>query len=303
MPWSCVSSENPCDNHKNQLKNQDYIPCAGVAAASGIRPGSLLVLTADLTRLAFTARKKEGVFSPENLIDGFLDQLGPEGTLVIPSYNFNLRNGDSYSRSRTLPVTGALAAAAMGMGRFRRSAHPLHSFLIAGKYTPEISSLTNRSSFGPDSPFAFFREHDAQMLVIGTPLSQAFTFVHFVEESAQAWYRSRRRLEIYLEDEHRRAQFEIFSKKPGWTMDMTGLESLLVSRGLARSFEINRVPFALAGLAASFGVILEDIRSNRARNIVRFSPKLYLRDQAKAVLSAFGFHTLSDKISHDPGLL
>lgn len=263
----------------------------------------MLVLTADLTRLAFAARRHEGAFRTEDLIVGFLDLLGAEGTLAIPSYNFNLRDGDHFSRKKTLPVTGALASAALGMEAFSRSGNPLHSFLAAGKMSGEIASLNNKSSFGSDSPFAFFLKHGASMLVVGVPLSEAFTMVHHAEETNRVKYRTTRKMKIFLEDERRWAEYSLFSKKPGWTMDMAGLEQLLISRGIARSFEINRVSCTLVGLEPAFRVVLEDIRENRARNIARFSPKLYLRDQAKAILSVFGFQTLGDKISHDPGLL
>ena len=86
-------------------------------------------------------------------------------------------------------------------------------------------------------------------------------------------------------------------------MDLSGLERLLIEKNAARKIMINKVVFTLVDLNLSYDIICDDIRKNNARNIARFSYNIYLRETAKNILGAFGFHTLADKISHDPGLL
>lgn len=86
-------------------------------------------------------------------------------------------------------------------------------------------------------------------------------------------------------------------------MELSGLEQLLLEKNIARKMKINQVAFTLVDLNGSYEVIKEDIEKNKARNLARFSLELFAREQAKSFLASFGFHTLADKISHDPGLL
>ena len=85
-------------------------------------------------------------------------------------------------------------------------------------------------------------------------------------------------------------------------MDMTGLEVILAENHISTEKIFNRIPCTLIDLTAALPVIREDILKNRARNIARFSTKLYLREVAKSILSAVGIRTQSDKISHDTRL-
>lgn len=270
----------------------------------GIAPGSLLMVTADLTRLAMQARRKEGEFDINAFIDSIQQFLTPDGTLVIPSFNFNLKNNDHYSPERSVPITGALAVEALKRTDFLRTKHPLHSFLVWGKYAETLAELDNSSSFGEDSPFAFFKANDALMLLIDTSITDAFTFVHHVEEMEQVNYRRYREIKIIFDnDMENRGSYLLYAKKPGWTMALEGLENLLKEKNIATSVNINKIPFTLVKLTDSYDVIRRDIRDNKAANLARYDFKLYLRETAKSILGAAGIHTLADKISHDPGLL
>jgi len=271
-----------------------------------IKPGSLVMVTADLTRLALSTRRKEGEFNIALLIDALKQCLGKGGTLIIPSFNFNLHNDEYYNPAKSLPITGALAVAAMKRPEFIRTKNPLHSFLVWGEQAEALAALNNKSSFSADSPFAFMNEHYAKMLLIDTTVSAAFTFVHHVEEMEKVRYRKFRTIGINVEEEAGntvRKEYLLYAKRPGWTMDLSGLETLLTEKQIARKMLINQVPFTLVELHEAYPVIQKDITRNRSKYIARFSFDLYLREKAKSILSAFGIHTLADKISHDPGLL
>jgi len=279
-----------------------------------IKPGSLVMVTADVTRLALIGRRKEVGFDIDHFIDCLQQCLGKGGTLVIPSFNFNLKNNDLFLPLKSLPITGALAVAALKRPEFLRTKNPLHSFLVWGEHAEALASLNNRSSFSADSPFAFMKQNQAKMLLIDTSISAAFTFVHHVEEMEKVSYRKFRKLMINVEEIDRetgrrgdwetgRREVLLYAKRPGWTMDLSGLEKLLLEKQVAKKMIINKVPFTLVDLHAAYPVIKDDINRNKAKNLARFSPELYLREKAKSILAAIGIHTLADKISHDPGLL
>jgi len=271
-----------------------------------IKPGSLVMVTADVTRLALIGRRKEVGFDIDHFIDCLQQCLGKGGTLVIPSFNFNLKNNDLFLPLKSLPITGALAVAALKRPEFLRTKNPLHSFLVWGEHAEALASLNNRSSFSADSPFASMKQNQAKMLLIDTSISAAFTFVHHVEEMEKVSYRKFRKLMINVEEydgKTVRREVLLYAKRPGWTMDLSGLEKLLLEKQVAKKMIINKVPFTLVDLHAAYPVIKDDINRNKAKNLARFSLELYLREKAKSILAAIGIHTLADKISHDPGLL
>ena len=271
-----------------------------------IKPGSLVMVTADLTRLALVTRRKEGEFNINRFIDDLKQCLGKGGTLVIPSFNFNLQNNEYYNPAKSLPITGALAVAAMKRLEFIRTKNPLHSFLVWGEHAEALAALNNKSSFSSDSPFAFMKKHNAKMLLIDTTVSAAFTFVHHVEEMEKVSYRNYKTIGIKVDEnegKQARNEYLLYAKKPGWTMNLEGLGNMLKEKQIANTMLINQVPFTLVDLHAAYPVIKNDIERNKSKNIARFSLKLYLREKAKSILSAFGIHTIADKISHDPGLL
>jgi aminoglycoside 3-N-acetyltransferase len=166
--------------------------------------------------------------------------------------------------------------------------------------------LRDRSSFGKNSPFAFAKENGSLMLLIDTTITAAFTFVHHVEEMEQVRYRKYKRIRILLKsqkEEYKEVECLLYAKKPGWTMSLDGLERLLVEKGIARKYNIGKIPCTLVDLAKAYPLIKEDIDKNNARNLARFSFKLYVKEKVKSLLRNLGFQTINDKISHDPGLL
>jgi aminoglycoside 3-N-acetyltransferase len=276
-----------------------------------IKPGSMVWVAADLTRMALAGRRIEPAFDINDFISIIKQCLGKGGTLIIPAFNFNLKNNDHFIPSKSLPITGAMAVAAMKRPEFIRTKNPLHSFLVWGEYAEELAALDNRSSFSEDSPFAFMMQHGAKMLLIDTTITAAFTFVHHVEEMERVGYRKFRRIGVFVEEEKGRngdkekgrKEVLLYAKKPGWTMDLSGLEKLLFEKNIANKQMINKIAFTLVDLQSSYQVIKDDIDRNNAKNLARFSFGLYIREKAKTALAAAGFHTVSDKISHDPGLL
>jgi aminoglycoside 3-N-acetyltransferase len=273
-------------------KDRTYIPFAELAPRLKIAEGEVVLLTSDVLRLAMRARRGEGGFSSEKFIEGFTTQIGSEGTLLIPAYNFDLETGDRFDIRRTLPMTGSLALAAMNLPDFCRTAHPLHSFLVTGNDAPRLCAMKNTSSFGPDSPFAYLMEKNALMIFVGTTPAEAMTFVHFVEESEQVWYRKYKAISLHYTGAGgagSRRTYSLFAKKRGWTMKLQLLQERL-KQGNLQETEFNGIPVFTIRCAEAFAIISHDIRENAAARIAGFSVGLYLRDtikQAAARLKIF----------------
>ena len=283
----------------------DYIPYLDIADHLKIRSSDTLIIASDITRLAFQAKRHEGEFDINAFIDSFRDKLGPKGTLILPAYNFMLGSGQSFDPAKTAPATGALPLAAFRRDDFRRTWHPLHSFLVWGQKAEELAALRNISSFGQDSPFAKFREWDARMLFIGTNVSEAFTYVHHVEEMLQVGYRRYKKLHIQYHENGKflaAEQILFYKKRCGWTMNLDLLQDRLLS-GTMDVIKINHVDCAILNISKADMAVRQDILENQAKNIAHFTTKLFLRDMIKSFLKYFHIYkTPQDKINDGTGL-
>ncbi len=282
----------------------DYIPYRQIAQATGIREGEMVMVASGLTMIALSAKRREGGFSVDALLDSFLAQLGEGGTLIIPAYNHKLRQRDSFDIRRSKPLTGTMAEVALARNDFIRTRHPMHSCLVWGKHAGALAEMQNKSSFGPDSPFAFMLRHDAHMLILGTTVSEAFTFTHFVEEQEKVPYRKYKKYLISytgISGETTTEEFTLFHKKQGWTMSMDSLEKALVNITLQKG-RINGVSYSMVSLKKAYDIILDDIRNNNAASIARFDTSLFIKENLKKIFNLFSYRTTSDKINHDTGL-
>lgn len=283
-----------------------HIPYQQIPEILNIDQGATLILAADITRLAMQAVKKEHGFDAGEFLSAFINKLGPGGTLVLPAYNFNLADGATYHPRKTKPVTGALAVHALQDEKFTRTRHPLHSFLCHGALAAALCSLDNCSSFEEGSPFGMLVRQNAVMLFLGTSVAEAFTFVHFAEELDQVWYRKYRTRRVRYVDLKEGAfdrNYCLYAKKPGWTMEMSRLESLLKDNGILASGTVNGVPWSMLHVRRALQVVREDIRERKARSIARFSLVQYFRDITKDLFRKSGiYRTPTDKISDDSRL-
>lgn len=281
------------------MGQQDYIPYREIARSLNIRNGDVILLTSDILKLAMKAKKEEKEFISDSFINSFFEELGVEGTLLIPAYNFDLEDGDAFDIRKTKPMTGSLAVAALNIKGFRRTAHPLHSFLVIGKGADELEQMKNISSFGPDSQFAWLMEKNALMIFAGTTVAEAMTFTHFVEESEQVWYRKYKRIGIKYTDENGETQdrtYKIYAKKPGWTMQLNRLGEMLPPE-ILQEYIINGIAFYSIRCKDAFDFISKDIKENNAASIAGFNTKLYFRDIIKLGLQRFNlFRTTYGKI-------
>lgn len=267
----------------------------------GVKPGDTVQLMADLTRFAWNVRRVGERFSADGFLSAFADAVGPTGTILVPTYNFDLRDGDAFDIRRTRSISGALANAALDHSRYRRTPHPLHSFAVSGAHADDLVRSQEQGSFGPGSPFAFLLERKAVLIAIDLPLNDVLTFVHFTEERTGVPYRSHRPIRIRYTGEDGSTNdrtFTLFAKKPGHHMDFSSLEYMAEHDGAIEHGELDGSRFIRLELPWVHGVVEHDIRQNKARRIHQFRWSWWLRDHAKGVLRTFGIRTRQERTAH-----
>jgi aminoglycoside N3'-acetyltransferase len=256
---------------------------------------------ADVTRLAWAYRKAGSRFDVGAFLAAFTEAVGPQGNVLVPAFNFDLRSGDAFDVRSTRSISGALANAAIDHPAFVRTSHPLHSFAVAGADAQRLTTTNNIGSFDEDSPFAFLLEKRATLIAVDLPLNDALTFVHFVEQRRKVSYRRPRELRIMHTDAEGRTQkrmYTLFAKKAGHVNSFDGLEAVLTREGACAATQVGGSSVLRIDLARAYDVIDKDIRTNGSRSIHRFDAKVWLADVVKSLLRTFGIRTSKDRMAH-----
>lgn len=251
-----------------------YIPCSELVSHLRVESGDLLLVGSDVLQLALNAREAGDRFNSHQFIDDLLAALGPTGTLLLPTFNFDFCSGQVYDVRTASTAMGTLPRACLERSDFRRTQHPIHSFAVAGRFQSQICELSQSSSFGAGSPFQFLHENDGQMLIIGLPLQGSFTFAHFVEELEEAPFRHRKQFKgKYVDaagncDERTYSMF-VRDLEKGVVSDLNPLEDQLLRASVLTDTLINGVSFKQLHLAESYPVIARDIHENAGRSLHR----------------------------------
>jgi len=151
--------------------------------ALGLQPGDTL--------LVHSSYKSFGGVDggPQTVIDALLVVLGDEGTLIMPTFNFDFCKGEPWDVRSTPSHMGAITNMVREHPEAKRVFHPIYSFAILGKNADYLTKERYKSSYGANSLFAKLRALDGKILVIGLIYNDSMTFFHHVEEMEGVDYR------------------------------------------------------------------------------------------------------------------
>lgn len=175
---------------KSELEQtQPHVSKAQIAQGlrdMGVQRGDILFIHSSLKSLGYV----EG--GPKAVIEGLLDAVGPEGTLILPTYYMpggsilgTCQMKDYVFDPRVHGTNmGALPEAFLQFEGVQRSIHPTHSVSAIGeqaRYLTEAHHLAP-SVFGKGSPWQRFHELNGKVLGLGISMGPV-TFYHFVEDT------------------------------------------------------------------------------------------------------------------------
>lgn len=145
----------------------------------GVRPGTVLLVHSSFRSLGPVPRGLETV------IDGLLDALGSNGTLLMPALSYEAVGAHNpvFDVRSTPSCVGALPEYFRTRPHTLRSIHPTHSVCGVGRMARDLldDHFRDTTPVGPNSPFSRLRELGGQILYIGCGLRPS-TFMHGVEE-------------------------------------------------------------------------------------------------------------------------
>ena len=126
---------------------------------------------------------------PQIVINALESALGSEGTLIMPTFNFDFNKGVPWDVRATPSKMGILTELVRVDPRAKRVFHPFYSFAILGKHAEMLGSLRYKSSYERNSVFGKLRDLDGKIMVIGLSYTNSMTFFHHIEQMEDVDYR------------------------------------------------------------------------------------------------------------------
>ena len=155
----------------------------------GVEKGDIIDVSSDMANVLLYCRRIGVRLVPDHLIDSLQELVGPEGTVMIRTFTWDFCHGEPFD-IRTRPSrVGALGNAAMKRADFKRTGHPIYSWMVWGKRAGELLQMDQPNAFGPGSVFDFLDINHAKQLTLGNTSSDSTTQMHHVEAACKVPYR------------------------------------------------------------------------------------------------------------------
>lgn len=242
----------------------------------GIQKGDKVFVSSDAKILLYDMYRVNHTTDINYFIDVLQEAVGPEGTLVFPTYNWGFCSGKEFDYNKTAGKTGALGVQALTRSDFKRTRHPIYSFAVWGKDQEMLCSLDNTDSFGSDSPFAVFHQDNYKNIIIDVTLKNCFTYAHYVEEmSGLVKFRYIKNFTAPYVDENGNRSVRTYSMfVRNLDLDVEGLadplEPLFLEAGCEKVFHINHSVYKVIELGKAYQIIYDDVRYNDCKLTERY---------------------------------
>lgn len=156
---------------------------------AGIASGDTLLLHSNITRTIRQARRKRLVIGPADILTSLLSALGPQGTLLLPLFNFDFPSCKRFDIRSTPSQMGALTEAARKYPGAVRTGHPIYSFAVIGHHAESFREVDNASGYSEDSPFGLLKSMNGKIGSLDLDDQHSMTFYHHAEEIRRVPYR------------------------------------------------------------------------------------------------------------------
>ncbi|MDO4566052.1 MAG: AAC(3) family N-acetyltransferase [Oscillospiraceae bacterium] len=252
-----------------------YIGLREYARRLDIEAGDTVFISSDAKRLLWDALSNRAKPELNEFIDGLIEAVGPKGSVIFPTYNWDFCSGIAFDFHNTECRTGTLGSLALERGDFKRTKHPIYSFAVYGRCQDVLCSMENKDSFGMDSPFAFFHEHNVKNYMVDVSLQHCFTFTHYVEQCCGVKYRFIKDFTAGYLDENGLAgqrSYSMFVRDLNLDVETTIdpiEEDLLAARAL-KKYRVNNSIIKLVFMGQAYEVLTKDITENKSRKLCTY---------------------------------
>ena len=156
---------------------------------SGIELGDTILVHSNIKRTLIESFFAGLSIGPAEILNSFLDAIGPKGTLLLPLFNFDFTSGVDFDIRNTPSQMGALTETGRLHKNAIRTGHPIYSFAVIGYKSSEFKEVDNQSGYSDDSPFGILKKLNGKIASLDLEDQNCMTFYHHIEEIKNVDYR------------------------------------------------------------------------------------------------------------------
>ncbi|MFH1074873.1 MAG: AAC(3) family N-acetyltransferase [Candidatus Firestonebacteria bacterium] len=238
---------------------------------NGIIRGSKLLLHSSYKSIDF-----EG--APEEVCKSFMEAVGEEGLLVMPTHSLNFKNfpknNGPYNPGRSPSRVGAITDAFWKLPRVARSLHPSHSDAAWGRGAKELVSGHEKvDAMGTNSPLERFSRTDGKILMMGCKLSSC-TMGHVAEWQAKVPYLAEHYDPTwgyeaeYIDEVDGKVKIYSYKTVPGCSFGFENAVPWLKETGFLKEISLNKEVSYLIDAAGFMKVVTEKLIQNPAALLI-----------------------------------
>jgi len=224
---------------------------------AGVHAGDLVFIHASLRRVGYIEGGMEAV------IAALLEAVGPEGTLAMPGFSFQLLDVPApvFDVRHTPVWASKLYETFRTRDGVYRSHHVTHSVCAAGARARELTAEHSLTPCGAESPFKKFATWGAKLLLIGVSHNSSTTF-HAVEEQEQLFYVGRREFvgATIIDEQGVQRPFLNYGHQMAKEYDFNRLNDALLREGIQQDLTIGDAIVRALDVRAMFDYTVAVVR-------------------------------------------
>ncbi|RMZ51185.1 aminoglycoside N(3)-acetyltransferase [Flavobacteriaceae bacterium PRS1] len=154
---------------------------------NGIKKGDNIFLHIDAFVTAFivgsSLEKKI-----DNLICGFINYIGPNGTLILPTFSYSSTKNQPFNPLTTKSDVGIVTEYFRKKKNILRSSNPIFSVASVGKLSEDFQKSSTSDCFGKGTCFDLMYKNNFWIITLGCSFDR-ITFIHYVDQFNNVSYR------------------------------------------------------------------------------------------------------------------
>ncbi len=239
----------------------------------GLFSGDTMLVHSSLSSLGYV----EG--GPETVIDAMLEAIGPQGTLLMPSFqsgneHFLLRQGKAFDIRTSPSELGIITEKFRLRPGVIRSLNPTHCTAGIGPKATEILKDHQYCtvSVGKNSPYDKLTKMNGKILLLGVT-HESDTTLHFIENTNGAPTLSLEKFQPMVIDGDGRCWIvPMYPHMPGLKRKYGIVEDLLLKAGVQRNGPVGAATGRLVDAGKMADLVGQEIRKNPVFLIDIFTP-------------------------------
>ena len=281
----------------SKIMQQKYIKYCDIVKHLNIQHGDVILLSSNMVKTILYAKKYEKEFSYNKFLDSFIEAVGSDGTLLIPSYNWDFCKGIPFDYYNTQSKTGVLANEAMKRSDFKRTKHPLYSHIVYGQDKDYLCSLDYIDAFGKDSIFDYLYKNNAKNIGIDVDLDGCFSTIYYFEQKFGVPYRYIKYFKSSYIDENGISSVKTYSMNVRYAeinSKFSGKEmyEYLKNNKAVEEYHINKSFVSIFNIKKTEMYIKDDILNNNSKKFM-----IYDMDKLNSFNKDKGYSIIKDLFS------